>query len=296
MQRLYKMGHYPSTVYHYVVDRSMALLAMTLCYSKHKALRQPPCLLWRLQQGSTHGKGTHSQEASGRKGGRHLSPAAQRHESSRGGGLRGKLKGLKGNNIRQEDECQQRQEKDEGCPRATSPPPNPLPPLSSADKHMWADNMTLPVKRGREREDQEPRVGLTSKMLTADGGGLGSHSHFSTSPHPKRHGEAFINSSLPFTCSFSHCLSYLPSRKLSCFCQNEKPSLSLLCEERESVRMCADRICTHSGADIHPGTVSHRSGCRKRPIISSHGSSGGVKCVICAGSNWQPLLVGAELR
>lgn len=64
MQRLYKMGHYPSTVYHYVVDKSMAVLAMTLCYSKHKALRQPLCLLWRLQQGSTQGKGTHSQEAS----------------------------------------------------------------------------------------------------------------------------------------------------------------------------------------------------------------------------------------
>ncbi|MED6284381.1 hypothetical protein CHARACLAT_018729 [Characodon lateralis] len=93
--------------------------------------------------------------------------------------------------------------------------------------------MTLPVKRGMEREDQEPRVGLTSKMLTADGGGLGSHSHFSTSPHPKRHGEAFINSSLPFTCSFCHCLSYLPSQKLSCFCQNEKPSFSQLCSYRQ---------------------------------------------------------------
>lgn len=59
---VHKMGHYPSTVYHYVVDKSMALSVMTPCYSKHKALRQSPCLLWRLQQGSTRGKGTHSQE------------------------------------------------------------------------------------------------------------------------------------------------------------------------------------------------------------------------------------------
>lgn len=59
---VHKMGHYPSTVYHYVVDKSMALTVMTLCYSKHKALRQSPCLLWRRQQGSTLGKGTHSQK------------------------------------------------------------------------------------------------------------------------------------------------------------------------------------------------------------------------------------------
>lgn len=59
---VHKMGHYPSTVYHYVVDKSMALTVMTLCYSKHKALRLPPCLIWRLQRGSTWGKGTHSQE------------------------------------------------------------------------------------------------------------------------------------------------------------------------------------------------------------------------------------------
>lgn len=65
---------------------------------------------------------------------------------------------------------------------------------------------------------------------------------------------------------------------------------------RESVCICPGRICMYSEADIHPGTVSHRSDCRKRPITSSHGSSGGVKCVICAGSNWQPLLVEAELR
>lgn len=59
---VHKMGHYPSTVYHYVVDKSMALTVMTRCYSKPEALRQSPCLLWRLQQGSTRGKGTHSQE------------------------------------------------------------------------------------------------------------------------------------------------------------------------------------------------------------------------------------------
>lgn len=49
-------------VFHYCVDKSMALTVMTLCYSKHKALRQSPCLLWRLQKGSTQGKGTHSRE------------------------------------------------------------------------------------------------------------------------------------------------------------------------------------------------------------------------------------------
>ena len=59
---VHKMGHYPSTVYHYVVDKSMALTVMILCYSKHKALRQSPCLLWRLQRGSTRGKGAHSRE------------------------------------------------------------------------------------------------------------------------------------------------------------------------------------------------------------------------------------------
>lgn len=59
---VHKMGHYPSTVYHYVVDRSMALKVMILCYSKHKALRQSPCLLLRLQRGSTRGKGAHGQE------------------------------------------------------------------------------------------------------------------------------------------------------------------------------------------------------------------------------------------
>lgn len=42
---VHKMDHYPSIVYHYVVDKSMALSAMTPCYSKHKALRLSPCLL-----------------------------------------------------------------------------------------------------------------------------------------------------------------------------------------------------------------------------------------------------------
>lgn len=45
---VHKMVHYLSTVYHYVVDKSMALTVMILFYSKHKALRQSPCLLWRL--------------------------------------------------------------------------------------------------------------------------------------------------------------------------------------------------------------------------------------------------------
>lgn len=53
-------------------------------------------------------------------------------------------------------------------------------------------------------------------------------------------------------------------------------------------------VCVFTEADIHPGTVCHRLSCRKRPIISSHGSSGGVKCVICVGSNWQPTLVEAD--
>lgn len=43
----------------------------------------------------------------------------------------------------------------------TVPPPlptRPPPPSCVTDEHMWADNMTLPVKKGREeeREDQEP--------------------------------------------------------------------------------------------------------------------------------------------
>lgn len=50
----------------------------------------------------------------------------------------------------------------------------------------------------------------------------------------------------------------------------------------------------YSEADIHPGTVCHRLSCRKRPIISSHGSSGGVKCVIYVASNWQPALVEVD--
>lgn len=53
-------------------------------------------------------------------------------------------------------------------------------------------------------------------------------------------------------------------------------------------------VCVFTEADVHPGTVCHRLSCRKRPIISSHGSSGGVKCVICAGSNWQPSPVEAD--
>jgi len=40
---LHKMGHYPSTVYHCVVDKSMAMSLMALCYSKHKAHRLPAC-------------------------------------------------------------------------------------------------------------------------------------------------------------------------------------------------------------------------------------------------------------
>lgn len=35
---VHEMDHYPSTAYHHVVDKSMALSAMTPCYSKHKAL------------------------------------------------------------------------------------------------------------------------------------------------------------------------------------------------------------------------------------------------------------------
>lgn len=42
------MAHYPCIVYHSVVDKSMALTVMTLCYSKHKALRQSLWTLWRL--------------------------------------------------------------------------------------------------------------------------------------------------------------------------------------------------------------------------------------------------------
>lgn len=53
-------------------------------------------------------------------------------------------------------------------------------------------------------------------------------------------------------------------------------------------------VCVFTEADVYPGTVCHRLSCRKRPIISSHGSSGGVKCVICVGSNWQPTLVEAD--
>ena len=48
-------------------------------------------------------------------------------------------------------------------PPPRPPPHTPLLPPSTADKHMCADNMTLPVKRGRDRqrerkrEDQEPQ-------------------------------------------------------------------------------------------------------------------------------------------
>lgn len=56
------MAHYPCIVYHSVVDKSMALTVMTLCYSKHKALRQSLWTLWRLQPGSTKGKASHSQK------------------------------------------------------------------------------------------------------------------------------------------------------------------------------------------------------------------------------------------
>lgn len=65
----------------------------------------------------------------------------------------------------------------------------------------------------------------------------------------------------------------------------------MYCKSVLRVCVCV-RVCTE--ADIHPGTVCHRLSCRKRPIISSHGSSGGVKCVICVGSNWQPTLVEAD--
>lgn len=58
------------------------------------------------------------------------------------------------------------------------------------------------------------------------------------------------------------------------------------------IHTCNTHFISHS-AVIHHGTVCHRLSCRKRPIISSHGSSGGVKCVICVSSNWQPTL--AEL-
>lgn len=89
---------------------------------------------------------------------------------------------------------------------------------------------------------------------------------------------------MPYICVWeTKCWHFTPQRK-------ERAKV------RESVCICAGRIRAYREADIHPGTMNHRSGCRKRPIISSHGSSGGVNCVICAGSNWQPLLVEAELR
>lgn len=40
---VHEMGHYPSMVYHYVVDKSMSLTVMILRYSKHKALRRSRC-------------------------------------------------------------------------------------------------------------------------------------------------------------------------------------------------------------------------------------------------------------
>lgn len=101
----------------------------------------------------------------------------------------GELKGLLGTTSaehRQEDKCRQRQEKDGGCPCAyvsstRLPPPTP----AAADKHMWADNMTLSVETGRDRRrEREGDRGmtrspgtLTSPTLTADGGRLGLCTH-----------------------------------------------------------------------------------------------------------------------
>ncbi|TNN80508.1 hypothetical protein EYF80_009247 [Liparis tanakae] len=61
----------------------MALTVMTLCYSKHKALRQSTRLLWRLQQGSTRGKGIARRET----------------ERRAAGGEGGGAAGVKGNNV-----------------------------------------------------------------------------------------------------------------------------------------------------------------------------------------------------
>lgn len=49
-----------------------------------------------------------------------------------------------------------------------SPPPDPpTHPPSTADKHMWADNMTLPVKRGRDRQREKER-GRTRSLGSPD--------------------------------------------------------------------------------------------------------------------------------
>ena len=82
---------------------------------------------------------------------------------------RGELEGLKGNSIsgaqarRQVSTATGKRRRLPMCPCPLHPTPKQLQPLpSTADKHMWADNMTLPVKRERaggrerEREDQEP--------------------------------------------------------------------------------------------------------------------------------------------
>lgn len=79
----------------------------------------------------------------------------------------GELEGLKGNNIsgaqarRQVSTATGKRRRLPMCLCPLHPTPKQLQPLpSTADKHMWADNMTLPVKREREgerkREDQEP--------------------------------------------------------------------------------------------------------------------------------------------
>lgn len=60
---VHEMGHYPSTVYHYVVDKSMPLTVMILRYSKHKALRQSRCTVsTRRQRGSTRSEGARRPE------------------------------------------------------------------------------------------------------------------------------------------------------------------------------------------------------------------------------------------
>lgn len=105
-----------------------------------------------------------------------LSMRRDRTRRAAGRENRGELKGLKGNNvsstqaIRQVSTATGKRRRLPMCLCLLHHHPTPLsPPPSTADKHMWADNMTLPVKRGRDRQREKQRErGRTRSLSSPD--------------------------------------------------------------------------------------------------------------------------------
>lgn len=207
--------------------------------------------------------------------------AAGREEKGRAGGVKRERQRRTGKKTSVDSD----RKKTEAAHVPVSPPPdphippNPISPPSTADKHMWADNTTLPVKRGRDKQGEREREGgpgaseaLTSSTLTADGGRLGSRTHMTVNHLlPHTHPCPSLSSIQTPPPQIQKFMQRLSSTFLHLHCK-----LSPLSKHKE----------THTLTHIFPEKVSP---------IDSQGSNNRIKMQV-RGNNAQTRLLRASSR